>query len=165
MFCVVFTGQLVDWLTIFLSGYNYKYVCEQVDLNYWRNIHKSFKIDSLWVDLCPYFVSIISITRLAVSCQMIYANNSRGLDGWGFLDYHMYQVSNFVNEKKSSILFSNFKAEISGNFSVKINISFIQFFRNLHHKIGLLHIRWRFIMNFFSPAPHSYLAKTDKQVF
>lgn len=47
MFCVVFTGQLVDWLTIFLSGYNYKYVCEQIDLNYWRNIHKSFKIDSL----------------------------------------------------------------------------------------------------------------------
>lgn len=85
MFCVVFTGQLVDWLTIFLSGYNYKYVCEQVDLNYWRNIHKSFKLtvcESISVHIV-HIVGITSLTRLAVSFQMIYANNSRGLDGWG----------------------------------------------------------------------------------
>lgn len=58
IFCVVFTGQLVDWLTIFLSGYNYKYFCEtgrfKLLEKIWRKIHKSFNIDTLWVILCPY---------------------------------------------------------------------------------------------------------------
>lgn len=84
IFCVVFTGQLVDWLTIFLSDTTINIFVKQVDLNYWRKSGEKSTNHSI-LTLCGSFsvhiVSITSLTRLTASFQMIYANNSRGLDG------------------------------------------------------------------------------------